>query len=281
MRFTVALVQTSAGADKVENLSAAEGLIETALKQGAKVVSLPEVFDFVGDASLWSANAEPLDGPTCTRLSMLARQHRIHLLAGSILEKSTDPKRIHNTSVFFGPDGKRLAVYRKMHLFDVTLPDGVVFSEVEHTVPGESVVTVRTELGRFGLSICYDLRFPELYRAMMLKGVDFVFAPSAFTAFTGRAHWRLLIRARAVENQVFMLAANQVGRAATGVEFHGHSLVVDPWGDVLAEGGDEPGVVVAEVDTEVLRRVRSRITALSGVRGDLLRKLGEDASEAR
>ncbi|GAG30071.1 unnamed protein product, partial [marine sediment metagenome] len=151
-------------------------------------------------------------------------------------------------------------------------PDGVVFSEVEHTIPGDSVVTAETELGRFGLSICYDLRFPELYRTMMLRGTDFVFAPSAFTSFTGKDHWKVLVRARAIENQVFMLAPNQVGRTATGVEFYGHSMIVDPWGEVLAEGAELTELVLAELDTDVLKRVRERVSALSDVRDELLRK---------
>ncbi|GAG51705.1 unnamed protein product, partial [marine sediment metagenome] len=134
----------------------------------------------------------------------------------------------------------------------------------------DSVVTVNTELGRFGMSVCYDLRFPELYRAMMLRGVDLVFAPSAFTAFTGEDHWKVLLRARAIENQVFMLAPNQCGRTAAGVEFYGHSMVVDPWGDVLAEGGTAPELVFAEIDTDCIDRTRKRLTALPSVRDDLL-----------
>ena len=279
MRFTVALVQISAGPDKAENVSVAERFIVEAVSAGARLVALPEVFNFVGDASLWTTNAETLDGPTCTKLSELAAEHNIYLLGGSLLESSDDPDRVRNTSVLFGPDGTMLAAYRKMHLFSVTLPDGVVFSEVDHTIPGDSVVTVNTELGRFGMSVCYDLRFPELYRAMMLRGVDLVFAPSAFTTFTGEDHWKVLLRARAIENQVFMLAPNQVGRAATGVEFYGHSMVVDPWGDVLAEGGTAPELVFAEIDTDCLDRTRKRVTALASVRDDLLLKLKTQKSK--
>jgi len=276
--FKVALAQMSVGSDRDENLSAAESVITQAVKGGAKLVALPEVFQFVGDASLWIANAETLEGPTCSKMSELARKHGIYLLAGSFLEQSEEPRRVRNTSVFYGPDGSRLAVYRKMHLFEVTLPDGVVFSEVDHTVAGDEVVTVETELGRFGLSICYDLRFPELYRAMMLRGVDIVLAPSAFTAFTGKDHWKLLLRARAVENQVYMLAPNQAGRAVTGVEFYGHSLVVDPWGDVLAEGDDGPALVTAEIDVGHVADIRRRLTALKRVRRDLIKKLSETTS---
>jgi len=277
MRFVAALVQTSAGPDKQENLSVAETFINQAADHGARLVALPEVFDFVGDASLWLSNAESLDGPTGTRLAKLARLRKIYLLAGSMIEKSPDPERIANTSVFFGPDGNILAVYRKMHLFDVTLPDGVLFSEVHHTVPGTAVTTVETPLGNFGFSICYDLRFPELYRAMMLRGVDFVFAPSAFTAFTGQHHWEVLVRARAIENQVFLFAPNQVGRAVTDVDFYGHSMIVAPWGRILAQAEGGTGLVLAEVDTAALEQVRRRITSLSSVRKDVLRELANGA----
>lgn len=278
MRFKVALIQSSAGSDRSENLARAEALISESARAGARVVALPEVFNFVGDASLWIRNAETLQGPTISSLSRLAARFNVFLLAGSIMETSDQPGKIFNTSVFLGPDGNVLAAYRKMHLFDVTLPDGVVFSEVDHTIPGKDVVSVATPLGRFGLTICYDLRFPELYRALMLRGVDFVFVPSAFTAFTGQYHWEVLLRARAIENQVFMLAPNQVGRAVTGVEFYGHSMIVDPWGEVLVRGSNAPELVVAEVDTDVLQSVRRRITSLAKVREDLLRGLNNDKS---
>lgn len=275
MRFKAALVQMSAGTEKDRNVDAAERHVREAAEGGARVVVLPEVFNYVGDAAHWPAQAESLDGPTLSRMAKLAAEHRVYLLAGSILERTARGKRIHNTSVFFGPDGSRLGVYRKMHLFDVTLPDGVVFSEVEHTEPGRDVITVSTDLGVFGQSICYDLRFPELYRLMMLARTDFVFVPSAFTAFTGQAHWQVLLRARAIENQTYVLAANQTGLAATGVAFHGHSMIVDPWGEVLVEAGEDQGVVVAEIDAERITQVRQRIAALNHVRADLLGQLGK------
>jgi len=275
MRLNVTLVQMAAGPEKGKNVERASEMVEEAARGGAEFVLLPEVFSFVADASLWKDAAETLPGPTSDRLADLARKHRIHLLGGSILERSDDEGKCFNTSVLIGPDGRILAAYRKMHLFRVTLPDGVVFDEIHHTVPGGDMVTADTAMGKVGLTICYDLRFPELYRALTLAGAEIITVPSAFTAFTGEAHWQVLLRARAVENQVFILAPNQVGTSTTGVRFHGHSLVVDPWGTVLAEGGEDEELVTVEIDTARVVEVRNRLGTLGHVRRDLLRRLGE------
>ena len=303
MKLKTALVQMSAGADKEANVAKARGMVERAARKGARFVLLPEVFSFVADASLWREAAETIPGPTSRRLAALARKLRIHLLAGSILESSYvggDPcvpplvvsrssrrkegphmggplqekrDRCSNTSLLIAPSGRVVGRYRKMHLFTVRLPDGVVFDEIDHTAPGERPAVAKTPFGRVGLTICYDARFPELYRALMLMGADIVTVPSAFTAFTGRAHWEVLLRARAIENQVFVLAPNQVGTSATGVEFYGHSLVVDPWGTVLAEGSEREEIVFAEIDTARIREVRGRLLALRHVRRDILDRL--------
>jgi len=258
MKLTVTLVQLSAGPDKRRNLDHACELVSRAAEAGASFVLLPEVFGFVADASHWHDAAE----------------RGIHLLAGSLLEDVGVAGKCANTSILIGPDGAILACYRKMHLFRVTLPDGVVFDETDYTEPGRAPVTVETAFGRVGMTICYDLRFPELYRSLTLSGAGIVTVPSAFTAFTGEAHWRVLLRARAVENQVFVLAPNQVGTSSTGVSFYGHSLIVDPWGAVLAEGGDDEELVSAEIDTDRVDEVRTRLVALEHVRRELL---GRDA----
>ncbi len=289
MKLKVALVQMSAGPDKEANVARACRLVERAAAKGARFVLLPEVFSFVADASLWRGAAETVPGPTSRTLAALAKKHRIHILAGSILERHSAaiPKRrragghrgpplqredrCSNTSLLFSPGGRIVGRYRKMHLFTVKLPDGVIFDEVDYTHPGERPAVARTPFGRVGMTICYDARFPELYRALMLKGAELVTVPSAFTSFTGRAHWEVLLRSRAIENQVFILAPNQVGRSATGVEFYGHSLVVDPWGTVLAEGsGTKEELVFADIDTVCVREVRKRLLALRHVRKDLL-----------
>ena len=273
MKLKVTLVQFAAGARKEKNVERASALVEEAAAGGAKFVLLPEVFSFVADASLWREAAEEIPGPTSTRLATLARKHNIHILAGSILERRGNRRKCSNTSFLIAPSGDILARYRKMHLFTVIQPDGVVFDEVHCTLSGDQPAVVETAMGRVGLTICYDLRFPELFRVLTLLGAEMITVPSAFTAFTGEAHWKVLLRARAIENQVFILAANQTGTAVTGIRFHGHSLVVDPWGTVLAEGSEDEELVSAEIDTARVEEVRSRLGALRHVRGDLLKRL--------
>lgn len=277
MKVNVTLIQMSAGADKEANVDRACEFVRRAADDGAEFVMLPEVFSFVADASHWRAAAEPIPGPTTERLAGIARERRIHILGGSIIEELpgnelSEQERCANTSFLIGPTGDLIATYRKMHLFRVTLPDGVVFDETDFTVPGERPVVAPTAMGSIGMTICYDLRFPELYRALMILGAGIVTVPSAFTAFTGKAHWKELLRARAIENQQFMLAPNQVGTAVTGVEFYGHSMVVDPWGTVLAEAGEEEELLTVEIDTDRIDEVRKRLRALNHVREDLLGK---------
>lgn len=273
MKIKVTLVQFAAGADKEKNVERVSRMVEEAASGGANFVLLPEVFSFVADASLWRGAAEEIPGPTSARLATLARKHGIHILAGSILERRASQRKCSNTSFLIAPSGDILGRYRKMHLFTVTQPDGVVFDEVHHTVSGDQPTVAETAMGRVGLTICYDLRFPELFRVLTLLGAEIITVPSAFTAFTGEAHWKVLLRARAIENQVFILAPNQVGLAVTGIRFHGHSLVVDPWGTVLAEGAEEEGLLSAEIDTTRVREVRNRLGVLRHVRADLLKRL--------
>lgn len=274
MKLTVTLIQLSAGPDKERNLDRACAMVEDAARAGADFVLLPEVFSFVADASLWGEAAEDIPGPTSNRIAALARKHGIHVLAGSILERRSS-NTCSNTSFLVSPTGEILATYRKMHLFTVTLPDGVVFDETHHTTPGDEPVVVETAMGCLGLTICYDLRFPELYRTLTLSGAEIITVPSAFTAFTGEAHWKVLLRARAVENQTFILAPNQVGTAVTGVRFYGHSLIVDPWGAVLAEGAEDEQLVTAEINTDHVAETRRRLAALDHVRDDLLKRLSQ------
>jgi predicted amidohydrolase len=259
--FAAAAVQLTSTSDEAANWAAARTLIERAAGYGARLVATPENTNFLGPHDEKVRRAEPLDGPTPRRFAGLARDLGIYLLLGSFNERSEEAGRCYNTSVLFGPDGAILATYRKIHLFDVDIPGGVSFAESATCKPGESIVVVETPLGRLGLSICYDLRFPELYRELVERGAELIAIPSAFTLATGKDHWEPLLRARAIETQAFVLAPAQVGRHDDGGlrESYGHATIVDPWGAPLAVAGDGPGLALAEIDLERVRRVRQAI----------------------
>lgn len=263
MKFLGAAVQMLATPNKDANLKEAEAKVREAAARGAKVVALPEVFNWRGDKAEEKKNAEPLSGRTADLMARLARELRIYLLAGSFLEEIPEAKKCYNTSLFFSPDGNLLARYRKIHLFDVHLERGVSTVESETRQPGEEVVVAETEFYPMGLTICYDLRFPELYRALVAKGAQVVFVPSAFTAVTGEAHWEPLLRARAIENQVYIIAPDQMGKNPQSFATYGNSMIVDPWGRVLARAPDFPGVIFAEIDLNYLAKVRSELPSLS------------------
>jgi predicted amidohydrolase len=247
--------------DAGANLRQAGELIREAAARGANLVATPENTNYLGPHTEKVRLAESLDGPTAAFFGALAAELRIHLVLGSFNEKSSHEGRCFNTSVLFEPLGAIVAVYRKMHLFDVDVPDGVSFRESDTVAPGDEVVTAPTALGRLGLSICYDLRFGELYRSLVSLGAEIVLIPSAFTAATGRAHWATLVRARAIESQAFVVAPGQQGTHDDGGlrESWGHSMIVDPWGRVLAEAGDGIGVAVAEIDLAEVAKVRRAI----------------------
>jgi predicted amidohydrolase len=262
VKFIAAAVQMVASDDKAANLEEAEHWIRLAAKQGARVTALPEVFIWRGNKKIEREFAEPIPGPTSTRLADLARELGIYLLAGSILEAIPGSAQAYNTSLLFDPSGRLLASYRKIHLFDVDLAKGVSLRESDTRAHGAEVVVARSELATMGLSVCYDLRFPELYRGLADNGAQMIFVPSAFTAFTGAAHWETLLRARAIENQVYIIAPDQFGKSAKSFETHGHSMIVDPWGKILAELADGPGVISAEIDLDYLAKVRAELPAL-------------------
>ena len=282
----VAAIQTTAGVDRDANLAAAGDLAAEAADDGARLIVLPEYFSVAGTPDVLRAGAEPLDGPTMAWAASTASALGVHLVAGSFPERTgAADGRLANTSCLVGPDGATLAVYRKMHLFDVALRS-VEFRESDTIAPGSDVVVVplTPQLRRddgvapsapsapsptvLGLSLCYDIRFPELYRMLALAGATVVAVPAAFTEATGPAHWELLLRARAVEDQVFVIGAGQVGTLPHGMpRCHGHSMVVDAWGTVLAERTDPtPGVVVADLDFDALADVRSRVPVLANRR---------------
>jgi predicted amidohydrolase len=263
--FRAAVLQLTSTSDADANLRRAEELIRAAAAAGAALVATPENTNYLGPHTEKVRRAEPLDGPTCTRFAELARELGIHLLLGSFNERSDDRERCRNTSVLFGPDGERLAVYRKLHLFDVDVPGGVSFRESATVAPGGAIVVAETPLARLGLSICYDLRFGELYRALVARGAQALLVPSAFTALTGAAHWEVLLRARAIESQAYVLAPAQWGRHDDGglKESFGRAMIVDPWGEVLARIDEGTGFALAEIDLDEAARVRAAIPVAS------------------
>lgn len=268
MKFVAAAVQMVASDDKAHNLRQAEHWVRRAAAAGARMVALPEVFIWRGKKSLERENAEAIPGPTSSALAALAAELQIYLLGGSILEALPGSEKSYNTSLLFDPAGKIIAAYRKIHLFDVDLANGVSLRESATRAAGAETVIGRTELCGMGLSICYDLRFPELYRALADQGADIIFVPAAFTAYTGEAHWEPLLRARAIENQAYVIAPAQFGQSPSSFETHGHTMIVDPWGKIVAALADGPGVVSAEIDLEYLHKIRAELPALKHRRID-------------
>jgi predicted amidohydrolase len=264
-RYMAAAVQMSSGSDHAANLARAAALVRTAAARGARLVVLPEVFCWRGRRAEESAHAESIPGPTTETMANVARECAIYLCMGSMLERSSQG-RSYNTSCLLDPSGRIIGRYRKIHLFDVQLPGRVAVCESESRAPGDEVLAVPTELGTIGLSICYDLRFPELYRRLARAGAEVLLVPSAFTLPTGAAHWELLCRARAVENQCYLIAPDQTGTSPHGHADYGDSLIADPWGRVLARAGDGEGVVTAEIDRAYLAQVRRELPCLAHAR---------------
>jgi predicted amidohydrolase len=258
-----AVVQLNSGDDKGRNLDAAERLVRAAAADGAELVALPEKWSLLAGGETLLTAAEPLEGPTLAAARSWAAELGIALLAGSVPEAADG--RAFNTSVLIGPNGNDLAVYRKIHMFDVDV-GGVAYRESEHEQPGTDVVDADLDGVAVGLSVCYDLRFPELYRILAVRGARLVTVPSAFTRVTGRDHWEVLLRARAIENQLFVLAPNQVGAAPPSYDSYGHSAIVDPWGGVLAMLPDGEGFVAADLDLGRQDEVRASLPSLANRR---------------
>jgi predicted amidohydrolase len=273
--FLVAAIQLQSTSNEAQNLEVAAALIERAASYGASLVATPENTNFLGPHEDKVRGAQALDGPVCARFAELARKHSIYVLLGSFNEANEQARaqaaaaadgpaklgRCNNTSVLFAPDGGRVAVYRKIHLFDVDVSEEVRFKESATIAPGSEVVAAPTPFGTLGLSVCYDLRFPELYAALVKKGAQIITVPSAFTLMTGKDHWYALLRARAIETQCYVIAPAQSGRHDDRGLRHsyGHSLVIDPWGQVIASASDGPALALAEVDLERVARVRKQI----------------------
>jgi deaminated glutathione amidase len=259
-----AAVQLQSTTDTEQNLASAERHTRAAVADGAELVVLPERLDIRGAAADYSAGAEPLEGRPITWARELARELGIDLVAGSVAERRDGHERVSNTSVHVGPDGEVRAVYRKIHMFDIEV-DGVVYRESEHSEPADEVVLSETANGiGLGLTICYDLRFPELYRILALRGARVITVPANFTRVTGEAHWEVLLRARAIEDQVFVIAPGQGNLPGTERDSYGNSMIIDPWGEVLARSPMEgEGYIAADLDLARQDELREKLPSLA------------------
>ena len=261
-RLRVACVQINSSPSKAENLERMEPLVARAAATGADLVLLPEKWNGLGSHEILLDVAEPLEGgETVEAMSRWARTHGITLVGGSIAERRDGREKLSNTCVVFDSEGEIASVYRKIHMFDVEV-GGVVYRESDSEEPGDGPMSCEVEGWKLGLTVCYDLRFPELYRILAVEGAELVTVPAAFTLYTGKDHWELLLRARAVENQCFVAAANQWG-VVEGKASYGRSSIVDPWGIVLAQAADEDGVIMAELDRAHMERIRSSLPSLA------------------
>jgi deaminated glutathione amidase len=261
-----AAVQLTATPDKARNLETADRLVRRAAADGARLVVLPEKWSVLGRGDDLRAGAEPLDGPAVTWAREAARELGIDLVAGSVSERVDGEEKLRNSSLHIGPDGEVKAVYRKVHMFDVEV-DGTVYRESDHEAPGDDVVLSAAADGTvLGLTVCYDVRFPELYRVLAIRGARIITIPAAFTVPTTRDHWEVLVRARAIEDQCFVIAANQVGEHVEGLRSGGRSMIVDPWGLVLAQAADSETVITADLDLDAQDAIRTRLPSLANRR---------------
>jgi predicted amidohydrolase len=271
----VAAIQMNTRNHKEVNVQKAEALIDAAAKKGAVLAVLPETFNFLGPDEEKPAEAESIPGPTTERLMERAAHHAMFIIAGSIFEVSPQPGKLYNTSVLINPDGRIVAKYRKIHLFDIDVEGEAPYRESALVIPGKEIVSAETSLGTIGLTICYDLRFPELYRVLSYRGSQIISIPSAFTLHTGLAHWEALIRARAIENLSYVIAPGQIGTHPVNRECFGNSMIVDPWGTVVTRAPNSEAVVVADIDLDYQKKVRENLPSLTHRRTDIYGK--EDA----
>lgn len=267
-KYKIAVIQIDSQNDKRKNLSLIEQYIDEAVNNGAVLVSLPEDVNLVGNNIGDGGNAEPAHGLTEQFFRRKAKEHGIYLHCGSFHKEIPGENRAYNNSLFFSPDGEILAEYHKLHTFDIILEDGTDSRESAKIKPGEKIVTAATPLGTFGFSICYDIRFPELYRLLALNGAEILFVPANFTDHTGKAHWEILLRARAIENCCYVIAADQCGQKPRYLA-HGNSMVIDPWGNVIARAGDQPEIIYAEIDLNMVAKIRKKIPSLKNRRNDI------------
>jgi predicted amidohydrolase len=273
---SVAAVQLISGSDPARNVDAAIELIRLAASRGASYIQLPEYFNYLGPIENYQRVAETIPGPTTERLAALALELGVTVHIGSMLETSPEPGKFFNASVLLDPSGHLGATYRKAHLFDIDVPGELEFKESDTIASGNQLVVAECSGFRLGMSVCFDLRFPEMYRALALHGATVFAIPSAFNAGTGRAHWDVLVRARAIENHAFVVAAAQVGTTSEGIATFGHSMIVGPWGDVLAQSNsDGEDVLMATLDLDEVVRRRSQIDVMNLRRPQLYSSLDQ------
>lgn len=267
--FRIAACQMNSQNDKDANVASAERLIDEAASLGAQMVGLPELFNMLGEEEDTMAGAEAVPGPTSQFLATKARQHGMYIHGGSIPVRVPGQEKVWNCTLVFDPEGEMLARYNKIHLFDIHIEGQKSYQESAKVAAGEEMVTFETEHGNFGLTICYDIRFPELYRALTLNGAQVVFHPAAFTLYTGKDHWETLIRARAIENQVYMVSPAQIGSHGNGKQCYGSTMIVDPWGTVVARAPERECVIYADVDYANQEKVRQELPSLLHRRPDV------------
>jgi len=267
-KLKIALCQLPIKSDKQENLKQASSMLQEAAAGGAQLVVLPEMFNCPYDIHCFRDYAEIIpSGETTNHLSLLAREHNLFLVGGSIPE--LEGELIYNTSVIFNPQGEVIGKHRKAHLFDVCVKNGIEFTESKVLSPGNSATVFETPWGKFGLEICYDIRFPELTRKMANDGTSLVIVPAAFNMTTGPAHWELLFRSRALDNQIFMLGASPACDPQASYVAYGHSLAVNPWGEVLAQLDEKPGILLVDLDLTLIEEVREALPIRKQRREDL------------
>ncbi len=262
----VGLIQINSQEDRAHNVARALELVAQAARGGAQLVVLPEYVTYLGRAEYQWDNAEDLGGPSSQAFAAAAHEYGVYLLAGTIPERTATTGKSSNTSQLFDPHGERIATYRKIHLFDVDVSGAGSYRESDTLVPGDEAVVAPVGETKLGMTICYDLRFPELYRTLALQGAEILAVPAAFTLFTGRDHWEVLLRARAIENQCYVIAAAQWGTHPVGRACFGRSMVIDPWGTVIAQAADGEGVVLADLDLARLRTIRRELPSLANRR---------------
>ncbi len=264
-----AAIQLNAGSDKKLNIENAVKLIKKAAHRGAKLIALPEVFNWRGVRKEIPDNCESIPGPTSLRMSELAATLKIFLLCGSIIQTNHEGSRPFNTSFLINPRGKIIALYRKIHLFKIHQRGKSAIDETRIYSSGDEVVTTRIPFCKVGFTICYDLRFPELFRRLADNGAGIIFVPSSFTYETGKAHWEILLRARAIENQAYIIAPNQYGKDPSGNSHYGHSMIVDPWGTVIGQCSNGEKIIYGELDINYLKKVRKILPSLKHIRNDV------------
>ena len=262
--YRAAAVQMTSVPDLEKNLAKAEDLIDLAVRRGSELITLPENFAFLGDEMAKITQAEAICRASEDFLKKMAQRYQITLLGGGYPVPAKEGK-VFNTALLVSPDGQELSRYEKAHLFDVNLPDGNTYRESNTVLSGKSLPEVypSKELGMIGLSVCYDVRFPELYRHLSQMGAEVLIVPAAFTDFTGKDHWQILLQARAIENTCYVIAPAQTGFHNSRRQSHGHAIIIDPWGTVLADAGSEQGVAIAEIDPSRLAQVRQQMPSLS------------------